>query len=513
MHVTRPIAVILILTAAACAGVPSPPAAAPVPSPEAVRQAAAAIAADDVLRHVEYLASDELRGRDTPSPGLERAAAYLAARLGEFGLDPAGDDGTFIGRYPVLEERVDEQALRIEARVAGRTLRPAFGADLFVLPARGDSVVGIPLYIGRAAQGVHVPHAAAGRIAVFFVPDTLGAAWQAAVSSALQGAFMARVSAAVLLLDSVFSPASLAMLADQLGAEVAPLPVLGVSWAFGSTLFEQAGLDLRAAREHAAGAPVPLDAVTMAVSTPVRDVSERVPNVAAVLRGSDPAMRDEYVVYTAHFDHVGVGRPDAAGDSIYNGADDNASGTAALLKVARAFASLEAAPLRSVMFVFVSGEEKGLLGSRHFVANPPVPVEAMVANINMDMVGRNAPDTIVAIGQEYSSLGATLQAVAGRNAALGLVVASDPWPEEQLFYRSDHFSFAAREVPSIFLTAGLHEHYHQPGDEAHLIDTDKVARVARLVFLLGHELASVRARPAWTPAGLDEVRRATSGGF
>ncbi|HSJ08037.1 MAG TPA: M20/M25/M40 family metallo-hydrolase [Longimicrobiales bacterium] len=512
MRVTRPIAVVLIIAVSACAGVQSP-AAAPVPSADAVRHAASAIVAADVLRHVEYLASDELRGRDTPSPGLERAAAYLSARLGEFGLQPAGDDGTFIRRDPVAEERVDEQALRIEARIAGRTFRPLFGSDLFVLPARVDSVVGIPLYVGRAGQGVHVPPAVAGRIAAFFVPDSLGAAWQSAVTSALQGALMARASAALLIMDSVFAPASVAMLADQLGAEVAPLPVIGVSWAFGATLFEEAGLDLLAASAHAAGAPVPLDAVTMALRTPLTSLSERVPNVVAVLPGSDPVLRDEYVVYTAHFDHVGVGRPDASGDSIYNGADDNASGTAALLKVARAFASLERAPSRSLMFVFVSGEEKGLLGSRAFVENPPVTVDAMVANINMDMVGRNAPDTIVAIGQEYSSLGATLDVVAARNPALGLVVAADPWPEEQLFYRSDHFSFAAREVPSIFLTAGLHEQYHQPGDEAHLIDTDKVARVARLVFFLGHELATVRDRPAWTAAGLDEVRRATSGGF
>jgi Zn-dependent M28 family amino/carboxypeptidase len=232
----------------------------------------------------------------------------------------------------------------------------------------------------------------------------------------------------------------------------------------------------------------------------------------AVLDGADPVLRSEYVVYSAHFDHVGVGQPDATGDSIYNGADDNASGTTAVLEAARAFAALSARPARSIMFVMVSGEEKGLLGSRHFVREPPVPVAQMVANINADMVGRNAPDTVVAIGQQHSTLGETVQRVAARHPELGLLVAPDLWPEEQLFYRSDHFSFAAVEIPAIFFTTGLHEDYHRPSDHAQRIDNDKLARVSRLLLLLGHEIATTPERPQWSPEGLAEVRRATGGG-
>src|SRR5690606_11898205 len=130
-------------------------------------------------------------------------------------------------------------------------------------------------------------------------------------------------------------------------------------------------------------------------------------------------------------DHVGIGRPDASGDSIYNGADDNASGTAALLEVAEAFASLPEAPARSLLFLAVSGEEKGLLGSQYFSDHPTVPIEQMVANINVDMIGRKAPDSIVVIGQEYSSLGPLVREVAAERPELGLVVSEDIWPEER----------------------------------------------------------------------------------
>lgn len=501
------LAVSAVLTACGTTAAPAP-SSIPVPAAAGLDGAAAGIAPAGVLRHIEILASDELRGRDTPSPGLEQAAVHIVDHFRELGLQPSGDDGTFVQRYPYNAERLDRDGLRMELRAATDTVRPVLGSDLFVLPARTDSVVGVPLFAGRARTGAALPSMAAGRIVMFFVPDTLGAAWQNDVTSALQAAFIARAAAAVLVLDSVFTAASLGMLADQLATQVAPLPVVGVSYAMGRTLFERAGADFTVARGRTDGAPLSLEGVTFAVNTPVESASASVPNVVAVLRGSDPALQDEYVVYSAHFDHVGVGRADVSGDSIYNGADDNASGTAALLEIARAFTSLERAPSRSIMFVLVSGEEKGLLGSAHFVEQPPVPTSRMVANINVDMIGRNAPDTVVAIGQEHSSLGPTVQAVARRNADLGLVVAHDPWPEEQLFYRSDHFSFAKKEVPAIFFTTGLHEEYHQPGDEAHLIDTDKVARVARLLFHLGHEIANAASRPEWTADGLAEVRRA-----
>ncbi len=135
-----------------------------------------------------------------------------------------------------------------------------------------------------------------------------------------------------------------------------------------------------------------------------------------------------------------------------------------------------------------------------------MPADRIVANINIDMVGRNAPDTIVGIGQEYTSLGRTVQQVAREHPELGLVVAPDLWPQEQLFVRSDHFSFAQIGVPAIFFTSGLHAQYHEPSDEVDLIDTDKLARVARLIFYLGHAVASRPQAPSWTPQGRAVLR-------
>jgi Zn-dependent M28 family amino/carboxypeptidase len=231
----------------------------------------------------------------------------------------------------------------------------------------------------------------------------------------------------------------------------------------------------------------------------------KAPNVVALLRGSDPTLRDTYVVFSAHIDHVGVGIPDASGDSIYNGADDDASGTAAVLAVARAFAALPERPARSIVFLGVSGEEGGLFGSQYFVERPIVPVQGMVADMNLDMIGRNAADFVAAVGYEYTTLGPLARDIARANPELGLRVVPDPWPNEQLFFRSDHFNFARKGVPAIFFTSGLHEDYHQPSDEVDKIDTSKAARIAQLAFQLAHRIATTNEKPAWTESGRREV--------
>ncbi len=231
----------------------------------------------------------------------------------------------------------------------------------------------------------------------------------------------------------------------------------------------------------------------------------RAPNVAGLVRGSDPQLADEYVVYSAHMDHVGVGRPDASGDSVYNGADDDASGTAVVLELAEAFGALNPPTRRSTIFLLVSGEEQGLWGSRHFATDPPVPLEAVVANLNADMLGRNWTDRVVAIGKEQSDLGETLDAVAAAHPELGIRPIEDPWPEENFYRRSDHFNFARRGVPVLFFFNGTHEDYHRPSDEAELIDAEKAARIGRLMFFLGVEVAERDARPRWDPESYEQV--------
>jgi hypothetical protein len=267
--------------------------------------------------------------------------------------------------------------------------------------------------------------------------------------------------------------------------------------------------------EGAGSAPRPVQGVSLEARIPMSGPTGKDPaNVLALLPGRDPDLRDEYIVLTAHYDHVGVGVP-VEGDSIYNGADDNASGTSALLEIARALVELppEERPRRSVLFLHVGAEEKGLLGSQWWVENPTVPIDAVVANINLDMISANThPDTIAVIGLEYSSLGPTMLELNDAHATLGLAAVPDLWPDRSLFYRSDQLNFMRRDIPALFLFAGEHECYHQPCDEVDFVSADVAARVARLVAYTVLELANRDERPSWTPGGLDEVRRMISGG-
>lgn len=224
----------------------------------------------------------------------------------------------------------------------------------------------------------------------------------------------------------------------------------------------------------------------------------RAPNVAALLEGSDSLLRTQYIVFSAHMDHVGVGSP-VNGDSIYNGADDNASGTAAVLALAEAFSRAQERPRRSLIFLTVSGEEEGLWGSAYFASHTPVPLDSIVADLNIDMIGRNWRDTIVAIGREHSDLGATVARVAAAHPELRMATIDDPWPNENFYYRSDHYNFARRGVPVLFFFSGTHEDYHRPGDEIEKIDFEKETRIVRLLYYFGNEVANAQVKPQWQP--------------
>jgi Zn-dependent M28 family amino/carboxypeptidase len=229
------------------------------------------------------------------------------------------------------------------------------------------------------------------------------------------------------------------------------------------------------------------------------------PNVVGLLEGSDPVLKQEYVVFSAHMDHVGVGRPDARGDSIYNGADDDASGTAAVMELAEAFGQLHPRPKRSLLFLTVSGEERGLWGSSFFTSHPPVPIAQMVADLNLDMVGRNWRDTIVAIGRQHSDLGSTLARVNAAHPELHMTAIDDLWPEERFYFRSDHYNFARRGVPILFFFNGVHDDYHRPSDEPAKIDAEKESRIVKLVFYLGLDVANAPERPRWNPESFRQI--------
>ncbi len=175
------------------------------------------------------------------------------------------------------------------------------------------------------------------------------------------------------------------------------------------------------------------------------------------------------------------------------------------MEIAQAFAMLPTPPRRSLAFVLVSGEEKGLLGASHFARGASLPQESMVANINADMVSRNWPDSIFVFGGEYTTLGATLDAVVESHPEVGIDLMENRWPQIPLFQMSDHFAFVAEGIPGIFFFSGLHEDLHRPSDELERADTDKAARVARLMFFLGCEVAQADERPQWTESGRELV--------
>ena len=478
----------------------------------------AEITAADMKTRINFLADDALKGRDTPSPGLEMAASYIADEFKRLGLQPAGDSGTYIQRYPYQSVRLRASDASMELRGKGTPRPLKLGEEWFVLPAEGrDTASGAIVYVGSAGTPRPLPEVARGQIAAFYVPGTkLDAEWQQGVVSVLGPAIQGGAKGVLIVLDPGFTAEDVGNLQANLGGQVLPVPLVGVRYDVMKEFMASAGSDLDALRSTPPAEPAVNPALVIALKAAVTGSSARVPNVVGVLPGSDPTLKDEYVVFSAHFDHVGVGQPDARGDSIFNGADDDASGTSAILEIAEAFATSQVKPKRSLVFLLVSGEEKGLLGSRYFAENMAIDAEKVAANINIDMIGRNNPDSVVAIGQDFSDLGPIVQEVAKRNAAqLKLTVAPDLWPEEMLFFRSDHFNFAIRDIPAIFFTTGLHDDYHKQSDEADTIDTDKAARIARLVYELGRDVAERPEKPKWTEAGqraMQQIRQMQSGG-
>ncbi len=491
------------------------------PAPAGVAAAAASITAADVRTRIFLLADDSMRGRDTPSPELEKAAQYIAGEFHRFGLRPGGDNGTFIQRYAISRARVDTAASTLVVEGARRGALH-IGREIAVLPfldlpQRDLSgpvlVVGGPAaadsnrFAGAEVKGAWIVVAATMNPQA---PGGITADWstvQAAVMSGAHGIILISERS-----DSAFARAlartarpSMSITGGRRGGVEAAL--LELRDADARALL---GVDAAALRRATTRTVEPLAGVTLAMRPRFQTINRiEAPNVVGILEGSDPALKNEYVVFSAHMDHVGVaadGRCRAQGaDSICNGADDDASGTVAVVELAEAFSRLHPRPKRSTIFLTVSGEERGLWGSRFFAENPPVPMSQIVADLNMDMVGRNWPDTIAVIGREHSDLGSTLDRVAAAHPELNMTPINDIWPQENFYRRSDHFNFAVKGVPILFFFNGTHPDYHQVGDSPDKIDTDKEARIARLVFYLGYEIATAPQKPQWKPESYREI--------
>jgi Peptidase family M28 len=508
----------LALAAGAAPAFAQAPAAAAARPASSLEAAAATITPQDVYARIEFLASDALRGRDTPSRELEIAASYLVNQYKLWGLQPAGEEGTFYQWYPFPLRRLSASGTRLEVSGAGGPQTLQLGRDFYAHGGTAQAVTGALVYVGSAADAVMGEGTLRGRIAVAALPGRFTRDFRLERNRQRNAAQRAGASALIQVLDASWTVDSLQKYATSAGAAARTLggqagyPQFYVSYDAAKRLFSGAGLtldDLYVRGGQASFRPVPLSGLTVNAALPSEMVDQaRAPNVVAMLPGSDPRLRNEYIVISAHMDHVGVGEP-VNGDSIYNGADDDASGTTGLLEVAQAFASMDQRPRRSIVFLHVSGEEKGLLGSEWYSDHPTLPLERIVANINVDMIGRNHPDSVVLIGKDYSSLGPLALRVAAAHPELHLTLGDDVWPQERFFFRSDHFNFARKEVPAIFFFSGVHEDYHRPSDEVEKIDTDKATRIARMIFYIANEIANDPQRPRWDPRGLEEVRALT----
>ncbi len=480
-------------------------------APPPLAAAAASITAEDVSRRVGVIADDSMMGRDTPSRGLELTAKFVADQFRRFGLKPGGERGTWFQRYPITRRRLDLAQSRVVFQAGGTTSTARLDRTArFLQGAVPDRPVDEPaILVGGALTPDAVGRMTLRDKVVLYVPDYR----HPLPENATQVARAIRVAGprAIVTLSNLDSTAFAARVPRtaperyglDLGTAGYPATV-EVSESTIEPAMRAAGMDLGQVR----GAPGPVgrDLPGLTVRVELRDsVLSRLtaPNTIGILEGSDPVLRNEYLVYSAHMDHIGItpGQP----DSINNGADDDGSGTVGVMELAEAFSRPGVRPARSVLFLTVSGEEKGLWGSRYFSEHPTVPLDRVVADINLDMIGRNWRDTIVAIGKEHSDLGATLERVNAAHPELHMTAIDDRWPEERFYFRSDHYNFARKGVPILFFFNGVHPDYHQVTDSPDKIDGEKESRILKLLFYLGQEIANAPQRPQWRPESRAEI--------
>ena len=533
-----------LISAAACAQSSSDRAAADF--------AAKAIHPEQIRAHMRFLADSLLQGRAPGTPGYDIAANYVASELEGMGLHP-GIGGSWY--QPVAFEKAvndsspgslsltingQEQAL-VESK--DYVLSPWFASPAPKEGGKAESDVSAPVafvgfgvtapdrnYDDYAGIDVH------GKIVVIIYgapstfPSTERAYYSDGVTKAKNAIAHGAVGAISISLTEDWKRFPWDWIVPQIKAgSLRWLDKNGVPFDFFPQIRGRAFLSQQGAETLFKGAPKSLDEAfataragkpqsfalpaTAHIHTVTTQSVIESPNIVAELKGSDPALRDQYVVYTAHVDHLGI-CPAVEGDNVCHGAMDNASGTASLLEIARAYASLPKPPRRSLLFVFVTGEEKGLLGSDYFAHFPTVPLKSIVANVNID----GAPGLyfsskdIVPLGSEHSSLGNDVSAAAKE---LGYELSPDPMPEEVAFIRSDQYSFVLQGVPAVDITDGvkatdpkvnglevikkwLVTRYHTPLDNMDQpMDLDSAAKGSVLNFLVGYRVAQQDSPPTW----------------
>jgi Zn-dependent M28 family amino/carboxypeptidase len=497
-----------------------------------------AITAAQMKDYLSFIASDLMEGRDTPSRGLDITAQFLATNLSRWGFKPAGDEGSFLQKIALSKDVIDKAATRVQFN--GQPL--IIGDDYIPYPRSGEAT-GSLVFGGSGwfiksknldpYKGIDVK----GKIAVVFTsPDGLPRGISRADLTGKRG-------------EDWIDPVEYAKKQGGIGVVVIPGFQYLANWSRNWTRTAEQGTPMVQKFQSASGASLPTIVISPRVANslfqgekqnatslfeaivggqapeafalnPEKKLSMTVKNksdglatqnVVAVFEGSDPVLKDEYVALGAHYDHVGIGAP-VNGDTIYNGADDDGSGTTALLALAEALAKAPARPKRSVLFVWHAGEEHGLWGSRYFVEYPTIPLDKIVAQINIDMIGRSkkegdtdprnkelsGPNEIYVIGSKMMSteLGDLTEAVNKQYLNLTYDYRyDDPNDPNRFFFRSDHYNYARKGIPIVFFFDGVHEDYHRPGDEVQKIDFQKMEKVGRTVYMMLWEIANRATRP------------------
>jgi hypothetical protein len=526
--------------------------------PLAGASAPGVVRAEDLRDWLSYIASDELQGRAIFSAGLGLAAGYITDHLREWGVRPAGDNGSYLQTVRVLGVKATSRSTVI-VQVGGETrtfmegdgivLQRDIGARRKVTIARVE-FVGYGLELPVADQHDLADPSLQGSAVVW-----LGETGPKPVDSQKYRLLLAQrsreivdgVQAAAVIGPELMgrgraAPGSSAEASPRRPATAPdfttverldknPPPIAQAKDAFFEFLFSHAPVHYDELKRRASArerlAPFHLDDVTITFQIDVDYQVVRTQlthNVVGVVEGTDPVLKDTFVAFGAHYDHVGYadgdmsattgsGRPRLPGritagsgdDRIWNGADDDGSGTVGVMAIARAFA-LGARPRRSLLFVWHTGEEAGRYGSLYFVDNPAVPIDHIVTQLNVDMIGRNRDNkasesnTLYLVGSDRIS--SELHAVShAANEAMARPFTldyefNDPSDAESLYTRSDHYSYASKGVPVIFFTTGLHPDYHANTDEVSRIQFDKMTRVVQLIYDTGARLANLDHAPA-----------------
>jgi len=493
--------------------------------------------------HVMFLASDELRGREAGSTEFGIAAQYVASQFYQAGLKPMGDQGSYLQAVPLVSYKPADAGSMAWAPTRGAPVQLAPGQDFAAIGDPSKAVTNVSAPVVFVGFGIVAPQFkrddykgvdVRGKIVAYFPgapvrypgeerahfgsPATklaIAAAHGAIGALVLEGggagrgSFVGQAASASRVRVTWGYP-------DGTGEPPAPgTPALAlVSSAGAAKLFARAKtvwdkVSAQSMNDEAVFKPEQLPGT---LSVTLRTTNTRVmsANVVGMLPGSDPVLKDQVVVLSGHLDHIGVGTPDAKGDRVNNGALDDAVGIASLIEEARRFQASGKPPRRSILFLAVTAEEMGLIGSDYFAHNPTVPKAKLVADVNLDMpMITYRFEDVIAFGADRSTLGPIVHGVA---RDLGLAFSPDPMPSEGLFVRSDHYRFVQQGIPSVFLWPGqmgpgkaaverfMSEHYHQPSDELVQdppIDWEQGVRFVDVNYRIARAIADGDQRPAW----------------